>query len=83
VEVDDHGELLSAGERRHEHSEAEVVGLVVDDVLPSDRWWREDLRQLEALDGAVAEELDDALQVLHDVRRHQFGGWDSGRRRGG
>ena len=83
VEVDDHGELLGAGERRHEHSEAEVVGLVVDDVLPSDRWWREDLRQLEALDGAVAEELDDALQVLHDVRRHQFGGWDSGRRRGG
>ncbi|KAG2640080.1 hypothetical protein PVAP13_2KG067848 [Panicum virgatum] len=39
VEVDEHGELLGAV-GRHEHAEAEVVGLVVDDVLPSDRCWR-------------------------------------------
>ncbi|KAG0541719.1 hypothetical protein BDA96_02G041600 [Sorghum bicolor] len=93
VEVDQHRELLGLGAAsvtcsgggRHVHAEAQVAGLVVDDVLPSDCGWRvvmEDERGRGALDGAVAQELDEPEAVLHDVWRRNFAG-DTGRRRGG
>ena len=79
VEVDQHRDLPRSG-GRHEHAEAKVVGLVVDDVLPSDCARRvgrgqrravgvgEDERGRGALDGAVAEELDDAEATLDDLQ---------------
>uniref|UniRef100_A0ACD5WB68 Uncharacterized protein n=1 Tax=Avena sativa TaxID=4498 RepID=A0ACD5WB68_AVESA len=87
VEVDEHRELLLPGagggvRRRPVHAELEVVASVVYHVLPLDgglvgrrRRGRERVR--EADHRAVAEELEERAQILHDVR------WRRRRRGGG
>jgi hypothetical protein len=76
MEVHEHREPAAAGRRRRwpVHADAEAARRVVEDVLPLHAG---DVRQrvlwpehgfVAADDGAVAEELEDARQPLHDVR---------------
>ena len=77
VEVHQHRELDAAGHRRRRRpvdADAKAVRRVVHHVLPFHAGdvrerllWSED-GLVAADDGAVAEELDDAEEILHDVR---------------